>query len=160
MKLTWLLRSGIFVSTCLAFACQKEQAIQKQNSFEPFFEEPANVLGRGLVALPVERGVFLSWRRLPEDSSTVYEIYRHTLGTANGAAQMIKQTPLTSFVDDSVKVGSRYAYEVRAQHEKPANHFVEAQSAVAGNMPSRPDSFTGALVFDVGRPYLDAQLVT
>jgi hypothetical protein len=145
----------------LTVACQKESIIQKRASFEPFLEEPANVLGRGLVALPTEHGVFLSWRRLQEDSSgTVYEIYRRTLGAANSAVQMIKQTPLTSFIDDSAKAGSRYVYEVRAAHEKQTKHFVEVQIAMEANTPSRVDSLTGALVFDVGRPYLDAQLVT
>ncbi len=161
MKSTWLLRLGIAITSCLAVACQKEPTVQKRANFEPYLGESANILGRGLVALPIEHSVFLSWRRLPEDSSgTVYEIYRHTLGAGADAAQMIKQTPLMNFIDDSVKAGSRYAYEVRAQHEKPANHFVEVKSADATNTPSRPDSFAGALAFDLGRPYLDAQLVT
>jgi hypothetical protein len=162
MKLTWLLCVGIVVATFLTFACQKEQTIQKHANFEPFFEEPTNVLSRGLVALPAERGVFLSWRRLPKDSSgMVYEIYRHTLGVDNGAAQMIKQTPLTNFIDDSVKAGSRYAYEVRATYEKQTNHSAEVE-VVAPTKLSEQASLhpnTGTLVFDVGT-YIDAQLVT
>jgi hypothetical protein len=158
MKFSWLLHIGLVVATCLTFACQKQRAIPQRTSFEPFLEEPANVLGRGLVALPAKRGVFLSWRRLPEDSSgTVYEIYRRVLGTANGAAQMIKQTPLTNFIDDSVKSGIRYAYAVRSPHEKKTDPLPEVE--VLMHEQTRPHPDASALVFDVGT-YIDAQLAT
>jgi len=158
MKTAWLPHIGLAVA-CWLSACQKEKIAHPSQNFAPFVDEESNVIGRGLTALPTERGIFLSWRQLPEDSTgAIYAIYRRALDASNSAPQMIKQTTLTNFIDDSVKIGNRYAYTVNASNEKETNHRTEVQIAAAMNVNARPN--IGALVFNIGRPYLDAQLVT
>jgi len=152
MKTAWLRRISLVV-VCLAFACRNEKPLPPEKNFAPYVDEQAYRLGRGLVALPTARGIFLSWRQLPADShGTTYAIYRRALEAADNAPHLMKQTASTSFMDDSAQTGNRYAYAVRALQEKTASDFVETQIAAEQN--------AGALVFDVGRPYLDAQVVT
>jgi len=158
MKTAWLSHIGMAVS-CLLSACQKEKIAHQPQSFEPFVDENKHLLGRGLIAASTARGIFLSWRQLPEDSSRpVYAIYRRELGAGNNALEEIKQTTLTNFLDDGAQPQNHYAYAVRAWREKQTNHFSEVQVKSELNTRARPN--IGALVFDLGRPYLDAQLAT
>lgn len=158
MKIAWLPCVGIAV-TCLTLACQNKKPIQPENNFDPFVDEQTYRLGRGLIALPTPRGVFLSWRQLPEDSiGTVYQVFRRPLAKNENESHLLKRTQFTSFIDDSVTAGNRYVYEVKALPAKTANALATVQVEV--NAPPNSDPDIGALVFDVGRPYLDAQLAT
>lgn len=158
MKIAWLPCVGIAV-TCLALACQNKKPIQPENNFDPFVDEQTYRLGRGLIALPTPRGIFLSWRQLPEDSiGTVYRVFRRPFASIASESHLLKQTQFTSFIDDSVAAGHRYVYEVKTLPAKTANALAAIQ--VDANMSPRSDPDIGALVFDVGRPYRDAQLAT
>ncbi len=71
-------------------------------------------LGRGLVALECERGVFLSWRWLRNDApNTVFRVLRRQEGRD---WQLLTQTPLplTNFTDTQVQRGATYTYQVLA----------------------------------------------
>jgi hypothetical protein len=158
MKTVWLRHIGLAVA-CLFFACQTEKIAHHPKNYESFNDEQAHRLGRGLIALPTPRGVFLSWRQLPDDSSgAIYTVFRRPLETSAGRSRLIKQTKFTGFIDDSVTAGHRYVYEVKALPAKTANNFAATQVEV--NVPPSSDPDIAALVFDVGRPYLDAQLAT
>ncbi|MDZ7360942.1 MAG: hypothetical protein ONB46_09480 [candidate division KSB1 bacterium] len=160
MKMMSALHFSLAIA-CLFVACQKEQASLRQSQFEPFLEEPANVLGRGLVALPTNRGVFLSWRQLQEDSSgTIYEVYRRDLDAPQSGTQMITQTALTSFLDGSALAGRDYAYEIKTPRGQETNGQSHAQAIASLKVsPSRYPA-AHALAFDLGMPYQHVQVVT
>lgn len=150
MKIAQWLRFGVVLAG-LNFACQNAEPLPPAQSFAPYLDEPAHRLGRGLVALPTASGVFLSWRQLPEDSvGTIYIVARRSAG----ATQIITQTKLTSCIDDSVQAGQRYVYEVKT---KSAHAGVTAE--IDFKVPVDTTN-VGALAFDLGRPYLDAQVAT
>ena len=74
----------------------------------------AERLGRGLVALECERGVFLSWRLLATDPENVrFHIFRRE---ENSLWEPITNEPLTvtNFTDTKVERGKTYRYQVRA----------------------------------------------
>ncbi len=158
MKTALVLRYGILLAG-MNWACQNAKPLQPEKKFAPFLDESAQRLGRGLVALPTANGVFLSWRQLPEDSAgTVYTVLRRPLKMPADVAKVLTQTLSTSFIDDSVQTGERYVYEVKTTAAPSANSVAAAE--VETPAPLRADSSIGALVFDLGQPYLDAQLAT
>lgn len=71
-------------------------------------------LGRGLVALECERGVFLSWRFLVNDPENVrFHIFRRD---ENSLWRRLTSEPLavTNFTDTQVEPNKTYRYQVRA----------------------------------------------
>lgn len=71
-------------------------------------------LGRSLVALECEGGVFLSWRLLADDPPDVrFQIVRRQ---GDGLWQRLtdKPVPLTNFTDKGVELGTTNRYQVRA----------------------------------------------
>jgi rhamnogalacturonan endolyase len=74
----------------------------------------AEKLGRGLVAIECERGVFLSWRLLATDPENVrFRIFRRE---GDSSWKLITNEPLTAtnFTDTEVERGKTYRYQVRA----------------------------------------------
>ncbi|MCS7191905.1 MAG: silent information regulator protein Sir2, partial [Armatimonadetes bacterium] len=70
-------------------------------------------LGRGLVAIECERGVFLSWRLLATDFKNVrFHVFRRE---ENSPWQRLTNEPLTAtnFTDTQVVQGKTYRYQVR-----------------------------------------------
>jgi rhamnogalacturonan endolyase len=75
----------------------------------------AEVLGRGLVALPTERGVYLGWRLLADDPGNVaFNVYRRRAGDPD--FQRITAQPLTrstNYLDTDTKQGE-VSYRIEA----------------------------------------------
>lgn len=74
----------------------------------------AERLGRGLVALECERGVFLSWRLLATDPENIrFHIFRRD-GISLWRRLTDKPLTVTNFTDTQVELGKTYRYQVRA----------------------------------------------
>ena len=80
----------------------------------------AEVLGRGLVALPTERGVYLGWRLLADDPGNVaFNVYRRRAGDPD--FQRITAQPLTrstNYLDTDTKQGE-VSYRIEATASGP-----------------------------------------
>jgi rhamnogalacturonan endolyase len=77
--------------------------------------QPAEHLGRGLVALPTESGVFLSWRLLAQDPEAVAFRVSRRMG-ANGRFERLTAQPLTdvtNYQDEQAPAGE-VSYRVEA----------------------------------------------
>jgi rhamnogalacturonan endolyase len=74
----------------------------------------AEKLGRGLVAIECERGVFLSWRLLATDPEIVrFRIFRRE-GDSSWKLITNETLTATNFTDTEVEHGKTYRYQVRA----------------------------------------------
>ncbi len=91
-------------------------------------------LGRGLVAVESEQGVFLSWRWLTEDSpDTTFHIFRRQEGQE---WNRVTDRPLsrTNFTDTQVQKGAIYTYQVRAfVGEQEVDRSKEVRITVTGS---------------------------
>jgi rhamnogalacturonan endolyase len=98
----WLLLMALSTLTLLAWPAEAGR-------------QPSDKLGRGLVALPAEGGVYLSWRLLAQDPEAVAFHVSRRAG-ANGRFQRITATPLThvtNYQDEQAPPGE-VSYRVRA----------------------------------------------
>ncbi len=77
--------------------------------------QPAENLGRGLVAVPAERGVFLSWRLLAQDPTEVAFRVSRRVGTA-GRFECLTPAPLTAVTNyhDEQAPPGEVSYRVEA----------------------------------------------
>ena len=168
----------LFVS--LNFTCANKQLEKQPVIFNAYLEEPFAKLGRGLIALPLKSGLFLSWRKLPEDSKTaIYEIKRQEINT-NELVSLTKSV-MTNFLDCNVKLGSTYKYTIypitndkyNLVNPQTNSHFF--QKTVTFNPEQYLDSEkrtfasndniitknnAAAFVFNLGMQYNHAQVAT
>lgn len=91
-------------------------------------------LGRGLVAVECERGIFLSWRWLVEDPKDVRFIVLRREGNTNW--QRLTEQPIvaTNFTDMQVRKGSTYHYQVVAvENGREIGRSKEVKATVTGS---------------------------
>lgn len=78
-------------------------ATQELIDSRPDVQRQMESLGRGLVAVPTDGHVFISWRWLgTESSSTLYNLYR------DGVLLNAKPLSVTNFIDINPKAGAKY----------------------------------------------------
>jgi hypothetical protein len=141
--------AALILATVSSFVRPVAMSAVSEHSIEPYAEEHAAVIGRGLVAVPrSDDEVFLSWRRLPADSEeTLFEVHRR-MGDAS--FQLLGQTHGTSYVDRLGSTAQPLTYGIR-----PAGATVDdATTAV------RWDGPTAVLAYDLGQEYEQARVVT
>lgn len=150
----WLRATLCAIGACTG--CSRIPPAKEPQGQGPYLEEPAAVIGRGVVALPGGPGrVFVAWRLLRADPESVsFDVYRRNLDNANGRLLLRSRTRHTFFIDHSVKHEGRYEYVIRPSTDgkegEPSGHATVTAS------PTAP----AALVFDVGQDYGFAQVVT
>jgi len=116
---------------CVGGLCVCQAACGEDSSVE--------MLGRGLVALPKDAGVYMGWRLLPWDDPTVgFNVYRGT--SAMGIFTKVNSSPIvssTNYQDGSAQAGTTYYYLVRtvdgAGVEGPNSNLSKVQAGATSN---------------------------
>jgi hypothetical protein len=114
------------LAASLNFACQSAQDNKHQAELKPYVEERVAKLGRGLVVLSTDSGIFLTWRKLPDDTDrTTYDVYRRETSGIKKISTELTKTPLTCFIDGNIQPGHTYAYSIGSFHEEDPSGQVE-----------------------------------
>jgi len=136
-------------------SCSNHPAGKETASVGDYSDEGQAVLGRGIVSF--FRGqdhVSLSWRLLPEDPKGVsFNVYRKEFGSGDDNYKLIARTDRTSYAHRNAQ-GRRYAYAVRPVQDGKEGKF-SRESIALSSIGGKP-----ALVFDLGKPYQQARVVT
>ena len=86
-----------------------------------FAQRQMEYLKRGIVAIPSESGVFVSWRLLgTEEQNAKFDVYRTEYRTKGAYTKKLNKEPLlegTNFLDKTAKKGKDYTYFIQSYGE-------------------------------------------
>jgi hypothetical protein len=111
-----------------------------------------------LVVLPKEHNqIFLSWRLLPSDPESLsFNIYRKDLAEKKSSKEftLIARTDQNSYIDTSVQKNHSYMYRISPVSGWNREEFSKKVTVTV------KDKELNALVFDLGKKYKSARVVT
>jgi len=147
MKRYRIVIASIIIALLTSSCTDHKTKVESQN-LRPYPEEQKAVIGRGLVALPMDNSrTFVSWRLLPEDPpGTIFRLYRSN--------KLIAQTDHTHYVDTYVEKGQTPVYQVSSVLQGKEGDL-SREARVAGKYNGQ-----GALVFNIDQNYKFAHVAT